>query len=133
VCRALGPVTFMTPQILYRPELASLMVVNASTIETVQALQPAAKSSPNRIASTVPQSLHHEGEAFWVPYSFDHVPLNTAGALAAAFSIPLGTAFLLTDGFEQARSINYLANPGGRSPVFSISYPPKTTKATLPP
>jgi len=71
-------------------QVASLLAVNASTIENVQG-PPGGFSSQklHPIASTVPQSLHSEGEQFWVPYSFDHLPLNTP----MRFTVDLSGAF----------------------------------------
>jgi len=83
-------------------QVASLLVVNANTIENVQG-PPGGFSSQklHPIASTVPQSLHHEGEQFWVPYSFDHLPLNT----------PLRITVGLSGAFASGSSAGQVAGP----------------------
>jgi hypothetical protein len=73
-------------------QVASVLVVHANTIETIQGHDGNFNQIVlHKISSTVPQSLHHEGDNFWVPYNFDHLPLNTSlrltVQLSSAFSI----------------------------------------------
>ena len=72
-------------------QIVTLAGIDANTIQHIDAPLggfPGERLVP--IASTVPQSLHRDGDDFWVPYAFDHLPLNTplrvtVGRLATVF------------------------------------------------
>jgi hypothetical protein len=69
-------------------QVASLLVVTANTIEHVQGPEGGFNSERlHPIASAVPQSLHRAGEEFWVPYNFDHLPLNTPMRIIVDLSV----------------------------------------------
>ena len=60
------------------PQWKSLMAINANIIEQVEAPHggfPGQRLVP--IRSTIPQSLHRDGNDFWIPYAIDNLPLDT--------------------------------------------------------
>lgn len=74
----------------------SLMVINANITREIDAPLGGFKSSKLvPIRSTGPQSLHRDGDDFWMPYAIDNLPLDTpmvinVDHLATVF--PLGSA-----------------------------------------
>lgn len=59
-------------------QLKTVVFIHANILGT-RVVAPGAYTSPElqRIADTIPQSIHRDGNDFWVPYAFDHLPLNT--------------------------------------------------------
>jgi hypothetical protein len=83
-------------------QVASLLVVNANTIETIPGHGGNfSQTVLHPIASTIPQSLHHEREDFWVPYNFEHLPLNT----------PLRVTVQLSSAFSPGSSAGQVSGP----------------------